>query len=258
MRCFVIQPFDGDKFDRRYKDSFAPAIKKAGLEPYRVDSDLSGDILIDEIERGIKESDACLADITEDNPNVWFELGFALASRIPCCIVCSKERSTKYPFDIQHRRVIQYDTESKGDYVALEESIRKRLEAMIKSKKSQEEMVRSSTASSSAGLGSCEVAVLGFLLAAEIEVPSVPGYRLLRDMEETSFTKTRIGLAVSNLLNLKYIEIRIDADYNGNEANLYCVTDMGREWLRENPEGLPPFNPPTVKEEPIPEDDIPF
>ena len=34
--CFVMQPFDGGPFDRRYKDVFAPAIKAAGLEPYRV------------------------------------------------------------------------------------------------------------------------------------------------------------------------------------------------------------------------------
>ena len=37
--CFVIQPFDGGKFDKRFNDTFCPAIKEAGLEPYRVDKD---------------------------------------------------------------------------------------------------------------------------------------------------------------------------------------------------------------------------
>ena len=37
-RCFVIQPFDGgQRYDKRYKDVFEPAIKNADLEPYRVD-----------------------------------------------------------------------------------------------------------------------------------------------------------------------------------------------------------------------------
>lgn len=37
--CFVIQPFDGGPFDKRYDDVIAPAIVAAGLEPYRVDRD---------------------------------------------------------------------------------------------------------------------------------------------------------------------------------------------------------------------------
>ncbi|MBU0719064.1 MAG: hypothetical protein KJ749_12505 [Planctomycetes bacterium] len=41
-RCFVIQPFDdGGEFDKRYEDVFLPAIRDAGLEPYRVDRDPS-------------------------------------------------------------------------------------------------------------------------------------------------------------------------------------------------------------------------
>jgi hypothetical protein len=32
--CFVIQPFDSGKFDKRFKETFAPAIVAAGFEPY--------------------------------------------------------------------------------------------------------------------------------------------------------------------------------------------------------------------------------
>ena len=51
--CFVIQPFDGSTFDKRYRDIFAPAIVDAGLEPYRVDLDPKVSIPIQEIENGI-------------------------------------------------------------------------------------------------------------------------------------------------------------------------------------------------------------
>jgi len=37
--CFVMQPFDGSIFDRRYDEIFAPAIRDAELDPYRVDQD---------------------------------------------------------------------------------------------------------------------------------------------------------------------------------------------------------------------------
>jgi hypothetical protein len=32
--CFVIQPFDGGRFDKRFTDVFKPAIEAAGLDPY--------------------------------------------------------------------------------------------------------------------------------------------------------------------------------------------------------------------------------
>jgi len=68
--CFVIQPFDGDTFDKRFDEIFAPAIRDAGLEPYRVDRDPDVEVPIDAIETGIQSATVCLADITTDNPNV--------------------------------------------------------------------------------------------------------------------------------------------------------------------------------------------
>ena len=100
-RCFVIQPFDdGERYDKRYKDVFAPAIKAAGLEPYRVDRDPSVSVPIDDIELGIENSEVCLAEISTDNPNVWYELGYAIASKREVFLLCSKnERKTHFPFD---------------------------------------------------------------------------------------------------------------------------------------------------------------
>jgi len=78
--CFVIQPFDsGGKFDKRFKDLLKPALAEAGLEVYRVDQDPSVDIPIKSIESQIQKATICLADITDNNPNVWYELGFAFA-----------------------------------------------------------------------------------------------------------------------------------------------------------------------------------
>jgi nucleoside 2-deoxyribosyltransferase len=117
--CFVIQPFDSGKFDKRFKETFAPAIRAATFEPYKVDEDARVDVLITSIEEGIRSAAVCLADITTDNPNVWFELGFAFAANRPVVMVCSYERTGKYPFDIQHRAVIQYKTEAQSDFKIL-------------------------------------------------------------------------------------------------------------------------------------------
>lgn len=122
-KCFVIQPFDNSKFDKRYDDIFKPAITKAGLEPYRIDQDLSVRIPIDEIERGIQDSVLCFAEITTDNPNVWYELGYSFACQKDVILVCSDERSGSFPFDIQHRQIVKYKTSSKSDFESLEDQI---------------------------------------------------------------------------------------------------------------------------------------
>jgi hypothetical protein len=70
-RCFVIQPFDRDVFDGRYKDTFKLAIEEAGFEPYRVDEDPGSSIPIDDIEKGIREAAVCFAEMETPVENVW-------------------------------------------------------------------------------------------------------------------------------------------------------------------------------------------
>ena len=69
--CFVIQPFDNGKYDKRFEDVYKPAIEAAGAEAYRVDRDHSVEVPIDAIEEGIRSAEVCLADVSDDNPNVW-------------------------------------------------------------------------------------------------------------------------------------------------------------------------------------------
>ncbi|MCK4578284.1 MAG: hypothetical protein KAU50_05810, partial [Candidatus Marinimicrobia bacterium] len=142
--CFVIQPFDGGPYDKRYDDVFAPAIEKAGLKPYRVDRDPSASVPIEQIEAGIRAASVCLADITEDNPNVWFELGYAIAARTDVVLVCSDQRTKTFPFDVQHRNIIRYKTESARDFAEFEQKITERIQALLTK---QEELGKLTTTS---------------------------------------------------------------------------------------------------------------
>lgn len=128
--CFVIQPFDKGKYDKRFEDVLTPAIEAAGLEAYRVDRDHRVEVPIEAIEQGIENAAVCLADITVDNPNVWYELGYAFARGRPVVMVCAGERQ-KFPFDIQHRSIILYATESPRDFVDLRDSITERIKAQL-------------------------------------------------------------------------------------------------------------------------------
>jgi hypothetical protein len=123
--CFVIQPFDANS-SRRYDDVFQLAIRNAGLQPYRVDRDPQVSIPSLGIEAGIRGAAACLADITTDNPNVWFEIGFASALGKPLVLVSDKSR-LRFPFDVQHRAIVTYDTMASSEYEQAREAITGRL-----------------------------------------------------------------------------------------------------------------------------------
>jgi hypothetical protein len=130
--CFVIQPFDDDKFDRRYKETFEPAITEAGFHSYRVDKDPSVHVPIDDIENGIKQAATCFVEITTDKPNVWFELGYARACEKHLVLVCEKNARSHLPFDIQHRSIILYDTGAPSNFQMLKADIIAKLRAIDK------------------------------------------------------------------------------------------------------------------------------
>src|SRR5215510_13830602 len=62
-------------FNRVYKAYIGPALEMAGLEPFRADEEeRAGDIIPDMFQE-LLVADLVVADLTIDNPNVWYELG---------------------------------------------------------------------------------------------------------------------------------------------------------------------------------------
>ena len=106
--CFVMMPF-GDPLGKYYSAIYDPAVKKAGLRPVRADDDIFGTgKIIDQVWRGITDAKVLIAELTSRNPNVFYELGLAHALQKPVVLVSSNEEDV--PFDLQHIRVIYYDT----------------------------------------------------------------------------------------------------------------------------------------------------
>ena len=114
--CFVIQRFDDGVYDKRFRETFAPAIEKGGATPIRADEVLGTRPVIEKIVSGLSDADIAFAEISEDNPNVFWELGFALALQVPTVIVCDRNKRPSLPFDISHRPVLFYKTESQSDF----------------------------------------------------------------------------------------------------------------------------------------------
>lgn len=105
--CFVMMPF-ADPLGSYYEKVYKPAIEKAGLTPVRADNELFGTgKIIDQIWTGINSAKVLIAELTDRNPNVFYELGLAHALQKPVVLISSNEKDV--PFDLHHIRVIYYD-----------------------------------------------------------------------------------------------------------------------------------------------------
>lgn len=258
QHCFVIQPFDnGGVFDRRFDETVAPAVRKAGLEPYRVDRDPKVTIPIDEIETGIRGSRACLPDISLDNPNVWFELGYAIASTKDVVLICSDERQSKFPFDVQHRSIIRYQTGSAGAFAALAERITERLLAISSKQQSIAEFAAASPMAATEGLSQHEVVALVMVMKNRLTPDAtVSPHQVQEDMLKAGHTEIATALALENLQRKHLIEARQVQDEQGYDYSVLAITVEGIEWLLANQDKL-------VLEQPRPEpspyqDNLPF
>jgi hypothetical protein len=80
--CFVVMPFGGI-WDQYYSQIYEPAIAAAGLAAVRADDVFRAGSVLQDIVDLLLQSAVVLADISEGNRNVHYELGLAhaLASR---------------------------------------------------------------------------------------------------------------------------------------------------------------------------------
>ncbi len=254
-KCFVIQPFDDGPFDKRYKEIFDPAIRAANFEPYRVDKDYGASIPIESIEQEILNADVCFADITLDNPNVWFELGYAIAKGKEICIVCSDERNTPYPFDIRHRHILNYSTQSISDYAELKKGITARLEAIDGildnsyllrhegkstlnklSEKQKNYNVVSDCFFSDYELSEEETACIG-AIADNIEHydDNISVWLLSKYMKEnTEYNQIAINLGTGGLVTKRLILVVEESDEYSEVYKAFKVSEQGWRWIVKN------------------------
>lgn len=235
-KCFVIQPFDKDKFDRRYNDIYKPAIEKAGLEPYRIDNDPSVRILIDEIEKGIQSANIIFADITLDNPNVWYELGFSFAQQKDIVMVCcTDERKNDFPFDIRHRTIITYKARSKSDFESLEYKIHEKIVAYLNTAKTVDKIINLPV-NEIEGLQSHEIALLLLLVEGEhTPFEPVSAYFIKPAMTRTGYNSLALNMGIRTLVSKEFLTIVEMYDEGLGETYMaYKLTSKGEDWVINN------------------------
>ena len=103
---FVISPF-GEPFDTYFTHIVKPALEECGLYAIRGDSLYRPTTIVDDIWQGIREAKLLIAELTDRNPNVFYELGLAHAISKPVILI--SKSIDDVPFDLRSIRVFVYD-----------------------------------------------------------------------------------------------------------------------------------------------------
>src|SRR5215467_2928899 len=118
-------------FDRVYGEYIRPALESAGFEPFRADEETRAGHIITDMFQELLVADLVVADLTIENPNVWYELGVRHALRARgVVIVCGGRVPTA--FDIYTERKLRYALKDGAPDPAYLEEDRRKLAEMVK------------------------------------------------------------------------------------------------------------------------------
>ncbi len=138
--AFVLMPFT-DELTLIYTEIVKPAVENLpefGLLCRRANDIKSNKVIMHDIWRSLCEARLVIADLSELNPNVMYELGIAHTLGKETILIYQRKAGVKFPFDFGHIRRIEYDNHATGGMHLrreLEETIKAVLDPEVKSTK---------------------------------------------------------------------------------------------------------------------------
>ena len=115
--CFVISPIGKEGSVRRQKADdafwvFAQAAKRSGFQARRADHSINPGMVTPDVVEYILTSPMVIADLSESNPNVYYELSIRHVAQLPTVHVMHQgvELETELPFDLKDTSLVRYNT----------------------------------------------------------------------------------------------------------------------------------------------------
>jgi hypothetical protein len=109
--CFVLMPFSEEWSNRVYLKLIRPIVESLKLQCLRADN-LSGPIIIEDIWVKINQCGLIIADVTNKNPNVMYEMGIVHTIGKPAILI--SQDLSQIPFDFTHLRHNEYKDNADG------------------------------------------------------------------------------------------------------------------------------------------------
>lgn len=134
--CFVIAPIgdEGSEIRRRSDQMLThiikPAVKECGYEAVRADEISKPGIITSQVIQHIIDDDLVIADLTGQNPNVFYELAVRHTVRKP--VVQLIESNESIPFDVAPARTIHVDHRDLDSVASCKDELLKQIRSIEK------------------------------------------------------------------------------------------------------------------------------
>ena len=119
-------------FNRIYKDNIIPIAKSCNLNPLRADDIFTSSSIIEDIWEHFNRAKLIISDVSEKNPNVFYELG--IAHTIGKDVIIITQNEDDIPFDLRHIRYFLYVDNEKG-WNKLKEDLEKAIKSTLNKRK---------------------------------------------------------------------------------------------------------------------------
>lgn len=125
--CFVISPIGDEgtvireRSDQILKHIITSSVEQLGYSIIRADKIAEPGIITTQIIEHIVDAELVIADLTDKNPNVFYELAIRHATRKPLVQLINK--GEVIPFDVAATRIIQFDLQSLDSVASAKEEI---------------------------------------------------------------------------------------------------------------------------------------
>lgn len=139
-QAFIISQIGNNELDSVCKQAIVPVLKSCNLDPKRVDIHNEGDLLKSEIIKFIEQAEIIVADLTNERPNCYLEIGFAMGiDKFKNLILTSREdhnlespnhkrNGPKVHFDLAGYDILYWDPNNLDEFKNLLQSkIQRRL-----------------------------------------------------------------------------------------------------------------------------------
>lgn len=134
---FVLMPFQ-QQLQPVYEDHIKKVVRELGMTIGRADDFFSSDSIINEIWSAMNAAKIIIADCTDKNPNVFYELGIAHTLGKP--VILTSQSLDDIPFDLRHRRYTLYEYTPRG-MKEFEKDLAKAVEGHLRRSRSFESIV---------------------------------------------------------------------------------------------------------------------
>lgn len=231
--------FVAHSFTTQYKDDLRRAVEDAlcghldDFKPYYADKEIrKGHIFVDKIIPKIKSTEFGIYEITEQSPNVFLELGAAIALGRTYYILCRK--GSKIPADLKGLDRIEYKS-----FLELTEQLKKKIAKSKEYSEGTEEHIEVDPEVISQSVDELGKNMLQYELEDEVlrAVNEVyPDYMdsktLIQKLEKSPFLvidERKLEIAVTELEELGYVKVR--GQTFGNHIGMVKITAQGRKLI---------------------------